>query len=767
MSCRTNRQPEHGADRAADEHDVARGDHQGLAGVRDADPAAGGADEAGEDQDDPAPGEVPGPDRDAEQSEDREREARPEGQLRRQVHLRHRRQRRCRGGWRRAVGGRGAAGGAQSVRAASAGAEPVARAGAGSVPNGWSGSPGSRASGTLGGRSRHGSVPDGPAFPVILGSLPLVARARRKATRRDDRWEDGTDGPGPGHCDRAGGGRRLPVRGREAPGDGRWPAAPPAHARPPGRGRHRRRHRGPRRRRRRGRGGDRVADRAPGRQSRARNAAWRARSRSVEPPWREGTDAVLIALGDQPTVRTGRDPRAPRRARGPGARRSSCRRYADDRRPQPGAGRSAGFALLDEASGDRGLGRSSPRTPSGSRRCRVAGSNPDVDTPADLVGVLEAAWAARVRANREQVDRLREVPDGPDFYAPVTGAVPGRPGADRRAGARRAAGAGAARRDVARHRRGRRPLRAAGRARPSRRRAGRSWPSTRRAGCWTRCGRTRRRHRSGTSGCSRAVAARRDPAAVRRGCRADGARRLRHRGHRPVPGGDGGGHATTGRRGADGAPAGVGRRRMLAAGPRRVADRVAGAPGVRGAAPRDGPRARGPAPGRGSRGGSRPAPSSRGSCAASCGSSPGARGPPVPGRARRADRAGRDGGRAGLASGRCRSASSPGARASPSGASRSRSAGRGTASSVRGPRAAARGPSPPVRAGASWYSSLSVFIGTGPGGRARGRLRRCAAHASASVRPSVAPSRVVCAEDPDPSRSGRHRIRGPSGASNR
>ncbi|HLO36631.1 MAG TPA: methyltransferase domain-containing protein [Candidatus Deferrimicrobium sp.] len=32
---------------------------------------------------------------------------------------------------------------------------------------------------------------------------------------------------------------------------------------------------------------------------------------------------------------------------------------------------------------------------------------------------LEAAWAERVRANREQVDRIREVPDR-DFYAPVS-----------------------------------------------------------------------------------------------------------------------------------------------------------------------------------------------------------------------------------------------------------------------------------------------------------------------------------------------------------
>jgi SAM-dependent methyltransferase len=32
----------------------------------------------------------------------------------------------------------------------------------------------------------------------------------------------------------------------------------------------------------------------------------------------------------------------------------------------------------------------------------------------------EARWADRVRANRDQVDRVREVPDGADFYARVT-----------------------------------------------------------------------------------------------------------------------------------------------------------------------------------------------------------------------------------------------------------------------------------------------------------------------------------------------------------
>ena len=73
-----------------------------------------------------------------------------------------------------------------------------------------------------------------------------------------------------------------------------------------------------------------------------------------------------------------------------------------DRRPRPGPG-------------DRG--------PPGAR-ARGGGdvaANPDIDTRADLVALLEASWAARVRANAEQVDRFREVPDGTDFYAPVTG----------------------------------------------------------------------------------------------------------------------------------------------------------------------------------------------------------------------------------------------------------------------------------------------------------------------------------------------------------
>jgi methyltransferase family protein len=42
------------------------------------------------------------------------------------------------------------------------------------------------------------------------------------------------------------------------------------------------------------------------------------------------------------------------------------------------------------------------------------------DASATTARELEAAWADRVRANREQVDRVREVPDGRDFYRPTS-----------------------------------------------------------------------------------------------------------------------------------------------------------------------------------------------------------------------------------------------------------------------------------------------------------------------------------------------------------
>ena len=83
----------------------------------------------------------------------------------------------------------------------------------------------------------------------------------------------------------------------------------------------------------------------------------------------------------------------------------------------------AAFALADAATGDRGLGPLLAEHPELVLEVAVAEApgNPDIDTRADLVARLEAAWAERVEANNAQVDRHREVPDGTDFYAPVTG----------------------------------------------------------------------------------------------------------------------------------------------------------------------------------------------------------------------------------------------------------------------------------------------------------------------------------------------------------
>jgi molybdenum cofactor cytidylyltransferase len=135
--------------------------------------------------------------------------------------------------------------------------------------------------------------------------------------------------------------------------------------------------------------------------------------------------AALIVLGDQPRV-------------SPDVIRALLEAGVDEERPVAvpvdgggDGGRNpvllgpAGFALVEDASGDRGLGPVIAANPGLVRSVDVSAlvgdqGNPDIDTRADHVRLLTQAWAARVRANREQVDRVREVPDGADFYAPVT-----------------------------------------------------------------------------------------------------------------------------------------------------------------------------------------------------------------------------------------------------------------------------------------------------------------------------------------------------------
>jgi len=127
---------------------------------------------------------------------------------------------------------------------------------------------------------------------------------------------------------------------------------------------------------------------------------------------------ALIVLGDQPALTPAVVTRLLEQPDDP-ARPIVVARYADDSARNPVLLRRAAFPLVGEATGDRGLGPVLAAHPEQVREIAVAGTNPDVDTADDLVRAVEASWAARVRANAEQVERFREVPDGADFYAPV------------------------------------------------------------------------------------------------------------------------------------------------------------------------------------------------------------------------------------------------------------------------------------------------------------------------------------------------------------
>jgi CTP:molybdopterin cytidylyltransferase MocA len=130
------------------------------------------------------------------------------------------------------------------------------------------------------------------------------------------------------------------------------------------------------------------------------------------------SDAALIVLGDQPTLRA--DVVDTLLAADPGGLAMAIvPAYAQGGGANPVLLRRSGFALAEGLSGDLGLGGILSRSPD-VERVPVPGSIADVDTPADMASLVEAAWAERVRANREQVDRLREVPDGPDFYGPIS-----------------------------------------------------------------------------------------------------------------------------------------------------------------------------------------------------------------------------------------------------------------------------------------------------------------------------------------------------------
>ena len=142
-------------------------------------------------------------------------------------------------------------------------------------------------------------------------------------------------------------------------------------------------------------------------------------------------DGVLILLGDQPRVRPAALS-ALLTAVAPPDAVAVVADHAGDHAPNPVLLLLPhGAALVRELDGDRGFGPLLAARPERVLRVAVGGRNPDVDTPGDLAALggnhvkpdpwaVEAAWAARVRAHHAQTARVRETPEGGDFYAPVS-----------------------------------------------------------------------------------------------------------------------------------------------------------------------------------------------------------------------------------------------------------------------------------------------------------------------------------------------------------
>ena len=302
------------------------------------------------------------------------------------------------------------------------------------------------------------------------------------------------------------GGGWVALRGRQAAGDDRRPAGPPARPGCAGRGR----------------GGGVVVVLGPTPSGSRPRSPGAARDACREPG--SGTRPVELAAG---RVRGHRgEPSGPRRARRPAARlrRRSIRALLDAPVEARPAGRRPGLpgdraGTRSSSAGPRsawsprraaiaGSARSSTRTRNSSARSPVAGANPDVDTPADL-GRVDRGGLGR-RASGPTASRSSGSARSPTARISTRrshrSSGPTRPGPTIRSWTRCCDWSGRARRGSTSG-----PARAASRCRSrarSIRRAAASSRSIRRARCSRGCSRSPRTTPSRTSGRRGPLAAR-------------------------------------------------------------------------------------------------------------------------------------------------------------------------------------------------------------------------------------------------------------------
>jgi molybdenum cofactor cytidylyltransferase len=110
---------------------------------------------------------------------------------------------------------------------------------------------------------------------------------------------------------------------------------------------------------------------------------------AIDPP----VHAAVIVLGDQPRTRP-EVIRALLAAARLGDRPVVVPRYADGGGANPVVLMADAFELVDDATGDRGLGPVLASDPDLVIEVPVAGSNPDIDTPDDLARLEDATQAA-------------------------------------------------------------------------------------------------------------------------------------------------------------------------------------------------------------------------------------------------------------------------------------------------------------------------------------------------------------------------------------